>query len=624
VENALRAALRAGLALVFGVAVANAQEMKAPHISRADADWNAVAVELRALAPLQVRALSAETDAETPPEVPAPLAALNRLTGERFAKIADSPVPVLLPFDTEAFLRDRTAGAAAESAGNAYLFGFESTPFFQTGPGGYDAVVSARAQDMKELGIAYAERIFIQISGAAVLYEIAEPHGMIGWPVTGGIDADFPGIKRMFLENYVRYTFVRYGVPYVVSIECFDGPSRFRKIACRDADKVAIRVLKSLRLAGGQSQKAPQAPVPGTIERPAAQSILFTYHPPGDLPRYGTRGKGGAADYTVYSKMRFPIADGPAFANTQFARGEWAPQNYAYPWRDNFCENRGFYVGQCPGGLGHQGQDIRPASCDQRGPGGRCEPYHHEVVAARDGIVMRAPGQMALYVVVNAQNERIRFRYLHMLPKQLDADGMVGGRAVKEGEVIGKVGNYWYREGATTYHLHFDIQVPTKYGWVFVNPYMTLVAAYERLIQARGRELRDDVPTASIATAAKPVIAPAPPPPAAAPAPPPPVAEPPPPVTEAPTTMAAKPTETTVESPAPTRIEVPSDARLDDPTPVPASVPAAHDGDSNSVEQDSIGTGQPVKLRAVGRGVPRAGGRTWHFRHDLHEGDEQP
>ena len=131
----------------------------------------------------------------------------------------------------------------------------------------------------------------------------------------------------------------------------------------------------------------------------------------------------------------------------------------------------------------------------------RCEPYQHDVVAVRDGAVLRAPSQEALYIVVNAPNERIRFRYLHMLPRQFDADGMVSGRFVREGEVIGKVGNFFKRERATTYHLHFDAQVPTKYGWVFVNPYMTLVAAYERLIQGRGQEIRedttDDVPTGS-------------------------------------------------------------------------------------------------------------------------------
>jgi len=34
--------------------------------------------------------------------------------------------------------------------------------------------------------------------------------------------------------------------------------------------------------------------------------------------------------------------------------------------------------------------------------------------------------------------------------------------------------------------------VPTKYGWVFVNPYMTLVAACERLIGARGTQLEEE------------------------------------------------------------------------------------------------------------------------------------
>jgi hypothetical protein len=62
---------------------------------------------------------------------------------------------------------------------------------------------------------------------------------------------------------------------------------------------------------------------------------------------------------------------------------------------------------------------------------------------------------------------------------------------VHEGEVIGKVGNFFRRPGGTTYHLHFDVQVPTRHGWVFVNPYMTLVAAYERLIQGRGEVVTD-------------------------------------------------------------------------------------------------------------------------------------
>jgi hypothetical protein len=116
---------------------------------------------------------------------------------------------------------------------------------------------------------------------------------------------------------------------------------------------------------------------------------------------------------------------------------------------------------------------------------------------------MRSPGDRSLYLVVDKPGEHIRFRYLHMNPQMLDAAGMVSGREVAEGEVLGAVGNYGREPGGTTYHLHFDAQVPTRDGWVFVNPYMTLVAAYERLIGARGQVVND----AMFATAPVPVAA---------------------------------------------------------------------------------------------------------------------
>jgi hypothetical protein len=116
---------------------------------------------------------------------------------------------------------------------------------------------------------------------------------------------------------------------------------------------------------------------------------------------------------------------------------------------------------------------------------------------------MRSPGDRSLYLVVDKPGEHIRFRYLHMNPQMLDAAGMVSGREVAEGEVLGAVGNYGREAGGTTYHLHFDAQVPTRDGWVFVNPYMTLVAAYERLIGAHGQVVND----AMFATAPAPVAA---------------------------------------------------------------------------------------------------------------------
>src|SRR5260370_2826082 len=74
------------------------------------------------------------------------------------------------------------------------------------------------------------------------------------------------------------------------------------------------------------------------------------------------------------------------------------------------------------------------------------------------------------------------------------------GRILKQGEEFGRVGSFFRHERATTYHLHFDMQVPTKYGWVFVNPYMTLVAAYKRLIGGRGTEIKEG-PRIAAATA---------------------------------------------------------------------------------------------------------------------------
>ncbi len=100
-------------------------------------------------------------------------------------------------------------------------------------------------------------------------------------------------------------------------------------------------------------------------------------------------------------------------------------------------------MSQCPAGLGHQGEDIRPGSCLLRSPDAdRCEPYQHNIVAVRDGLVLRDPGRPGALLVVNAPGEHIRFRYLHMDPQLLDAAGMVSGRALAAGEVIGAVDNY--------------------------------------------------------------------------------------------------------------------------------------------------------------------------------------
>ncbi len=122
------------------------------------------------------------------------------------------------------------------------------------------------------------------------------------------------------------------------------------------------------------------------------------------------------------------------------------------------------------------------------------------MVAVRDGVVIRAPKQQAVTLQVNSRTEHIRFRYMHMNPAALDADGVLNGRSMDEGEKIGVVSNYLDHPNGTSRHLHFDVQVFTRDGWIWVSPYVTLISAYERLIRGRGREIGPE-------TAASPAVA---------------------------------------------------------------------------------------------------------------------
>jgi murein DD-endopeptidase MepM/ murein hydrolase activator NlpD len=516
-RETLQACCLIGLVFASPAVAQNAapDDMKNPRLSAADVDWSAVRATLTDFGPLKADGDAGGTAA---PDV---LTRLNAAIAKVFPKIAASPVPVLLPFDIAAYLHDAALGAAGDTG--KYLSGFSAATLFFPGPSGFDAVLALRVQDAPDLNLTFARPVNVQMSGSALLYEL-DGSVIADETAVPQLDGEFPGIRRVLIENHLRYSFVRYGVPYFVSIECFDGANSSRRLSCREADKVAIRFLKALNVVGGappiNSASLEQQP----IERPEAVSPDFTYYAPGDiLPGTGSRGKSGRADSTVYAKIRFPMAQGPAYANSQSfmnwgncdltgriglgGRDKSAAyrcrvndktlltdesKNYAYPWRDNFCEHRDYYVGQCPSGLGHQGQDIRPGFCLEHVEGaGRCDPYQEDVVAVADGVVMRSPGDRSLYLVVDKPGEHIRFRYLHMNPQMLDAAGMVSGREVVQGEVLGAVGNYGREPGGTTYHLHFDAQVPTRDGWVFVNPYMTLVAAYERLIGARGQVVND-------------------------------------------------------------------------------------------------------------------------------------
>lgn len=529
-----RAVLLSVALLAFIGTDARAAEMKAPQITVAQIDWNAAAAGL-------------DGPLGGPPDDP--FGPLNAATGQRFPGVAGSTVPVLLPFDAAAFskemagINDPPPDKIDEIAGRAMQAGFHASKFFLAGPAGYDAAFSLHTAQVKELSdIRFPEPVYVIFSGLGMTYELDGPPLPDGVPVKT-LEADFPGIKRYLHESYIRYSFERYGVTYVAAIYCLDRRPRPKILTCKQADRVAERFLRALKLAGGTPPMLPPSVSAVPLARPEKVSPDFSYFSPGFIiPGSGLKKDlGGRSDYSVYAALRFPMKDAPAFPNSQSFNNwgdcdftgrsvrsprkkgqaysckvnglplvfdESAGANYAYPWRDNFCEHRNFFVGQCPGGEGHQGQDIRPGNCTMFNEGAdRCLPYQHDVVAAHDGIILRAPKQEAVYLFANTASAHVRLRYIHMNPDRLDADGILSGKSVRAGETIGKAATYNKQERGTTYHLHFDMQVPTKIGFVFVNPYMSLVAAYERLIGARGTEINPGDPVPSIA-AVPPVIAP--------------------------------------------------------------------------------------------------------------------
>jgi murein DD-endopeptidase MepM/ murein hydrolase activator NlpD len=487
-----------------------ADEFKTPATSSVRVEWRAVLDALRSEINTQPSVASAFTFSgqrrvwpSDPRSTPA-LVQLNAVTSEIFSGIGRSPVPVLLPFDSAGFVAARRNGAPASLSASHYQAGFRPAELFDAGLAGYDAVfwLEPGAGDGMPRRT-FAKPVEVQITGSILTYDIDDPLAGKGEPVKT-LAVQFPDLRRFIREGYVRYAFTRFGVPYVVSIQCLDSVPRAKRLACREAYPVAERFLSALRIAGGLPSR-PRLDVPaGVAERPPAASADLAYLPPGDImPNSGYRRRGGHADFNAYSQIRFPLQKVPAFVRSQSLRNRKSgsksldqPENRndGYPWRDNFCEARDFGVGQCAGGFGHQGQDIRAACSPRNGGVERCDPRQQAVVAVRDGVLIRSPKQQAATLQINTRNEHIRFRYMHMNPADMDADGVLSGRRVEEGEKIGVVSNYLDHPNGTTRHLHFDVQVFTRDGWLWVNPYVTLISAYERLIRGRGREIKPELP----------------------------------------------------------------------------------------------------------------------------------
>jgi hypothetical protein len=199
----------------------------------------------------------------------------------------------------------------------------------------------------------------------------------------------------------------------------------------------------------------------------SASADDFSFLPPGDLIAGSGKGR---VDEKVYAPgMLFPIV-GKAYANSQVymtggsngpAGSQCATVNFSYPWRDNYCETRSWDMPLCPAGIGHQGQDIRAATCDKN---------VHWVQAVVDGTITSV-GSYSVYLTAA---DGTRYDYLHM-----DSVQVTVGAKVKHGDHLGKVSNN-FGGTATSVHLHFNLkQNVASLGFVFVPPYMSLVKSYQ-------------------------------------------------------------------------------------------------------------------------------------------------
>src|SRR5665213_157906 len=139
------------LLLVSGQSALRADDFKTPAVSAVHVEWRAVLDQLRSEISATPSVASAFTfsgqrrvPASDPRSTPA-LMQLNAVTSKIFAGIDRSPVPVLLPFDTAAFLEARASGVPASLSLAKYQADFRPVDLFDAGQAGYDAVFSLEA-----------------------------------------------------------------------------------------------------------------------------------------------------------------------------------------------------------------------------------------------------------------------------------------------------------------------------------------------------------------------------------------------------------------------------------------------------------------------------------------------
>ncbi|TBB60667.1 M23 family metallopeptidase [Rhizobium ruizarguesonis] len=260
---------------------------------------------------------------------------------------------------------------------------------------------------------------------------------------------------------------VENGGAYEVTVECVTETDP----KCTDDIFVIGQLAELLFVGGGTGQPTPISGSAAPLPPGTPFDKDFKFDPPGKLaPNSGS----GVTSTTIYApSIRFPVEKGPAYLNSQVygiggtfgPRGGWTDKrNYAYPWRDNFCEKRSRKTPACPSGTGHQGVDIRPA--DHRD-------VAHWAVAVEDGRV----SNIGVYSVTILGASGTQYRYLHMKMNRL---AVKQGDKVKWGQELGLI-SHDFGGTPTPVHLHFEmLQNVNGKGFKHVPPYSSLVRAYQQ------------------------------------------------------------------------------------------------------------------------------------------------
>lgn len=251
----------------------------------------------------------------------------------------------------------------------------------------------------------------------------------------------------------------------------------------------ASAISDSASASGSSAASSSSSSATSAATSSAPPSGGFTYLPATDLKPGSWTGPQSSPPYTNTANwspaMCFPLAEA-GYANSQVYNDggqhgagpdQCVTANYSYPWRDIFCETRSGTNPLCPTGHGHQGQDIRPATCKPDAS--------HDAIAAEAGTIIEIKNY---WVTMRASASPFRrYSYLHMKPSTI---AVHVGQTVVAGQFLGRVSTY-FGTTPTTRHLHFEILISASDGTVpastvFVPPYVAMVAAYQRKLAGHG------------------------------------------------------------------------------------------------------------------------------------------